>query len=172
MYEGRKVNIYKRAQILVAGKLPPFFVHIIPLPSSSLPRFSVLTHTDIWACFTPDPWGNFSDINTLTMFADYRVPVILHALGCLLYSPPLEAHIRALKPLPSGHPWELQLRGTSIWCVEMIRREIMSLHPENDKLSSEINAVLLDFYLYDSAKEMEEKGIEEIPCHRTRSIWY
>lgn len=103
------------------------------------------------------------------MFADYRVPVILYTLGCLLYSPPLEAHIRALKPLPTGHPWEVQLRGTSIWCVEMIRRQITKVHPET---SGHINAVLIDFYLYDTAKDMEKEGKVAIPCHRTRSIWY
>ncbi|KAL0634378.1 hypothetical protein Q9L58_006699 [Maublancomyces gigas] len=141
-YEGRRVNIYKRAQILVA---------------------------DIWAAFTPHPFGLFPDIDTLTMFADYRVPVILYTLGCLLYSPPLEAHIRALKPLATGHSWEVQLRGTSIWCVEMIRRQITKMHPET---SGHINAVLIDFYLYDTAKDMERDGKLAIPCHRTRSIWY
>lgn len=142
IFEGRLVNIYKRAQILVA---------------------------DIWACFNKTSYGHFTDIDTITMFADYRVPVILHALGCLRYSPPLEAHIRAKKPLYAGHPWEIQLRGTSIWCVELIRRQIQKLHPET---GSHINAILIDFYLYDTAKEMERNGEKMIPHHRTRSIWY
>ena len=44
-YEGRKVSILKRAQILVA---------------------------DIWALFKGQGIGEFHDIDSLTMFADYR----------------------------------------------------------------------------------------------------
>lgn len=58
--------------------------------------------------------------------------------------------------------------GCSIWCVEMIRREIMRQHPE-----AKVNAILIDFFLYDTMKEREKDGDEKlIPHHRTRSIWY
>ncbi|KAI9657800.1 MAG: hypothetical protein M1829_006866 [Trizodia sp. TS-e1964] len=57
--------------------------------------------------------------------------------------------------------------GCSIWCVEMIRRQIIRDHPE-----AKINAILIDFFLYDTIKEQESDGKEEIPHHRTRSIWY
>lgn len=100
---------------------------------------------------------------------DYRVPQILYTIGVLSYSPPLEYHIRDLKELPSGHSWEVQLRGCSIWAVELIRREIVKNHPE-----AEVNAVLIDFFLYDLAKEREVllHGGLAIPHHRTRSVWY
>jgi hypothetical protein len=35
-----------------------------------------------------------------------------------------------------------------------------------------INAILIDFFLYDTMKELENDGQETIPHHRTRSIWY
>ena len=88
-------------------------------------------------------------------------------MGCLSYSPPLESHIRQLKPIESGHSWEVQLRGCSIWCVELLKREIVRDHPD-----TYINAVLIDFFLYDTVKDMEARGIESLPHHRTRSIWY
>lgn len=142
---------------------------------------------------------------------------MLHQLGSLVYSPPLESHIRQLKPIPSGSNWEIELRGTSIWCVELIRQEIMRRHPETrvqttasiaekdddvhmdesqeEKTSDSqegksesppqspspsappsssfnVNAILIDFFLYDTMKELEAKGAESIPHHRTRSIWY
>lgn len=205
---------------------------------------------------------------------------MLHQLGCMLYSPPLESHIRQLKPIPSGSKWEIELRGTSIWCVELIRQYILQQHPEaadttfehhdsdreqrssenitefqsnsfhhdeaetqdsnGELLSSEvttisdqlkiepvndhddreelvkslnseinqeaktgtetgtanheskpnidhvvtndhspkgkpkcgINAILIDFFLYDTIKQLESGGEESIPHHRTRSIWY
>ncbi len=139
-YEGTTVRFHKRAQILVA---------------------------DLWACFEGEHFGYFHDIHQITMFADYRIPQILHSLGCLQYSPPLESHIRQKKAIDSGHPWEIQLRGCSIWCIELLRREIQRQHPE-----THLNAILIDFFLYDTMKEMEAKGHDCIPHHRTRSIWY
>jgi len=70
-----------------------------------------------------------------------------------------------LSPRPQKHV--LKNLGCSIWAVELLRREILNLDPE-----AKINAILIDFFLYDLAKEKEGKGEEEIPHHRTRSIWY
>ena len=153
---------------------------------------------------------------------------MLYQLGCLLYSPPLESHIRQQKLIPSGHQWEHELRGASIWCVELIKRQIERTHPElvgasivddddghedksveaakddqaeegeaklgekgeeneenGEKTTTEndtpkkqgkkitgVNAILIDFLLYDVMKEKEKEGQESIPHHRTRSIWY
>ncbi|KAI9821915.1 MAG: hypothetical protein M1827_002497 [Pycnora praestabilis] len=104
-FEGKRVRFLKRAQILVA---------------------------DLWACFEGENYGEFHDIDKITMFAgniispwseqdlyssmlDYRVPQMLHGLGCLMYSPPLEHHIRQSKPMNYGHPWEIQLRAYGVW---------------------------------------------------------
>ncbi|KAL4921441.1 hypothetical protein BDW62DRAFT_174692 [Aspergillus aurantiobrunneus] len=207
VFQGRRVRLYKRAQILVA---------------------------DLWACFDGEGYGEFQDIEKITMFADYRIPQMLHYLGCLMYSPPLETRIRKHEDIPSGSNWEIELRATSIWCIELIRREIERQHPEvksaktnsqplsngnphanGDSLSNghskepsqdgdvcqkdtqiqptghfrrhsrhssasnarpgrgvSINAILIDFFLYDTIKELEKDGLETIPHHRTRSIWY
>ncbi|KAK1754743.1 hypothetical protein QBC47DRAFT_384829 [Echria macrotheca] len=141
-FEGRRkpIRLLKRAQIFVA---------------------------DVWACFEGQGYGEFRDIDKITMFADYRVPQMLYGLGCLAYSPPLDAAVRDKKELPAGGSWELQLRGCSIWCIELIRREIKRQHPE-----AEVNAILIDFFLYDTIKQLESAGQESIPHHRTRSIWY
>ncbi|KAK9332448.1 hypothetical protein V1520DRAFT_334910 [Lipomyces starkeyi] len=141
-YKGRSVKIYKRAQILVS---------------------------DIWACFNQQSYGYFRDIDQISMFADYRVPQILHNLGCLQYSDALTSHIRNLQVIPNGDPREIELRGCSIWSVEMIKSEILKAHPE-----AKINSILLDFYLWDTAKELQSIAAvsDSIPCHRTRSIFY
>lgn len=49
----------------------------------------------------------------------------------------------------------------------MIRLEIIKIDPE-----ASINAILIDFFLYDTMKEVESAGEEQIPHHRTRSIFY
>ncbi|KAF1972920.1 hypothetical protein BU23DRAFT_145924 [Bimuria novae-zelandiae CBS 107.79] len=139
-FERKKVRFLKRAQIFVA---------------------------DLWAAFEGEGYGEFNDIDKITMFADYRVPQILNSLGLMQYCPPLEARIRRGKMIPSGHSWELQIRGCSIWAIELLRREILKLQPD-----AKINAILLDFFLYDLAKEKERAGEESLPHHKTRSIWY
>ncbi|KAF2032511.1 hypothetical protein EK21DRAFT_87103 [Setomelanomma holmii] len=139
-FERKKVRFLKRAQILVA---------------------------DLWAAFDGEGYGEFNDIDKITMFADYRIPQMLHSLGMMWYCPPLENRLRRLELIESGHPWEMQIRGCSIWGVELLRREILKLKPD-----AKINAILIDFFLYDQAKEKERDEAEVIPHHRTRSIWY
>ncbi|SPO03350.1 probable cobyrinic acid a,c-diamide synthase [Cephalotrichum gorgonifer] len=142
-FEGRKrpVRFLKRAQILVA---------------------------DIWACFDGTGYGDFYDIDKITMFADYRVPQILNSMGCLYYSPQLMSMISRHQLVEPGSSLELQLRGCTIWCVELIRREILRANP-----GAKVNAILIDFFLYDTMKEREAAGEEGVPAHhRTRSIWY
>ena len=51
--------------------------------------------------------------------------------------------------------------------MELILREIKRQHR-----GTKINAILMDFFLYDMIKEIEAAGKETIPHHRTRSIWY
>jgi len=106
------------------------------------------------------------------MQTDYRIPQMLHTLGCLLYSPVLERDIRKHVDLPPGSTYEVELRGCSIWCVELIRREILKLDP-----GANVNAILIDFFLYDTMKKIDahgtgQEGVEAISHHRTRSIWY
>lgn len=141
-YKGKNIHIYKRAQILIA---------------------------DIWACFDGESYGEFKDIDHVTMFADYRVPQILHDLGCLKYSEGLYKHIAALEPLESGDPREIELRACSIWAVELIRREMVKIDPD-----TKVNAILIDFFLWDTAKKNQQKDYKgvSVQCHRTRSCYY
>ncbi|KAJ2747705.1 hypothetical protein GGI20_000354 [Coemansia sp. BCRC 34301] len=149
-FRGQAVFMYKRAQILVA---------------------------DIWACFEGKGLGRFDDIDSVTMFADYRVPQALCHFGALSYSPRLLEHLRSSERavreegeipsllLPSGHEWEVEIRGNSIWAVELIRR-----HMEMES-GMRVNAILIDFYMWDYSKEFA-KEMADIPIHLTRSINY
>ena len=138
-FQGKTVRLYKRAQILVA---------------------------DLWAAFEGKGFGHFVDIDDVTMFADYRIPQMLQRLGCLQYSPKLEHQIRSRQEIEHGHSWEVQIRGCTIWCVELIRKEILRRHKD-----AQINAILIDFFLYDTVKEQgDAPGV--LPHHRTRTTWY
>lgn len=116
-FEGKTVRLLKRAQIFVA---------------------------DLWAAFGGEGYGEFHDIDKITMFAgvysqgisgglcanaalDYRVPQMLHTLGCISYSPPLEVRIRHHEEIEPGHSWEIQLRGQrrrTGACVRCTKREV------------------------------------------------
>lgn len=67
IYSGKQVFYYKRAQIFVA---------------------------DVYGAFQGHGFGRFHDIDALTMFADYRVPVVLRKLGILQYSDKLQSQVR------------------------------------------------------------------------------
>ncbi|CAK5275357.1 unnamed protein product [Mycena citricolor] len=155
-FQSRKVCLWKRAQILVA---------------------------EIWAAFypasnTPHPLfpGRVGPaIHKLTMFADYRVPQILHHLKILSYPPALVELLNTGAILAPGCAEELSLRAASIVAVERVRAEMTSLARD------EVSSVLIDFYLWDLAKKIERgeehiEGLETtqemVPIHRTRSIWY
>ena len=138
--------MYKRAQILVA---------------------------DLWAAFNGKDCGQFDDIDHITIFPDYRIPQMLQSLGVLWYSPRLEGKIKRQETIEHGTDLEIEMRGCSIWAVELLRREMIRLHPE---AKGKVNAILIDFFLYDTCKEQElaqgEKDEKVLPHHRTRSIWY
>ena len=175
LFQGRRVLIAKRAQILAA---------------------------DLWAAFEGQGWGAFGDIDQITMFADYRVPQVLQHLGMLRYSDGLLETLRRGEMLPPGSSLEVQIRGASIWAVELLRRRLVEIMRPGDvkdggkdedqitttetistststststtsiySSNSIINAITIDFYLWDYAK-LHAEEMKDIPIHRTRSIYY
>lgn len=54
---------------------------------------------DLWGAFYGVSLGAFNDIDRLTTFADYRVPVVLRLMGVLRYSPELAAKVRMIVAL-------------------------------------------------------------------------
>ena len=152
------VCLWKKAQILVAETWAAFYP---PEQNAPHPLF---------------PGSRGPAIGKLTMFADYRVPQILHHLRVLDYPPSLIQMLQAGTPMASGCAEEVSIRAASIIAVERIRQEISKISLSGKEVSS----VLIDFYLWDLAKKIEEAeekiaGIETnaiVPAHRTRSIWY
>ena len=148
----QKVYLYKRAQILIA---------------------------DLWSCFEGQGLCEFKNIDYITMFADYRVPQALVHFDILQYSDFLMdilkkgekvSDSKSAHLLRSGDRLEIEIRGNSIWAVELIRKEIVHKiqHGHKDK---HINAILLDFYIWDYSKT-HAKEMMDIPIHHTRSIHY
>jgi hypothetical protein len=162
-YHGRRAYLWKRAQILVAESWAAFYPPSINIPH---PLF---------------PGSLGPQIERLTMFADYRVPQILHHLRILYYPPSLIRQLEQGEMLENGSREELSIRAASVVAIERVRAEITKLiEDEENGEKLEVNSVLIDFFLWEMAKKVEAgeervQGIETsemIPAHRTRSIWY
>ncbi|XP_043939620.1 queuosine salvage protein [Protopterus annectens] len=144
-YEGKRVCFYKRAQILVA---------------------------DIYGLLEGKEDAEFHDISSLTMFADYRIPQALVYLGAMKYSDELMKKLKEGVMFQSGDCLEVEIRGCSIWCVELIRDQMLELLAEKGKKAADgINAVLVDFYLWYYAREHRTE-MADIPIHCIRCIYY
>lgn len=143
-YRGNVVHFCKRAQILVA---------------------------DVWACFEGKGLGFFHDIDQITMFADYRVPQALIAIGALEYSQELTEFLKSGVTMEVGDERESEIRACSIWAVELMKRNIITMITERGIKNTEVNSILVDFYLWDYAKA-RSSALKHIPVHRTRSNRY
>lgn len=137
MFKGKKVYFLKRAQILVA---------------------------DLWAAFDGEGYGRFDDIDTITIFADYRIPQALVSLNLLKYSSTATDLIKNTI-LRHNSDLEMEIRGNSIWAVNLIQEYIQT------KTKSHVCAILIDFYIWDYVTK-DRKAFENIPFHKTRSIYY
>ncbi|KAL1727142.1 hypothetical protein EV714DRAFT_286708 [Schizophyllum commune] len=227
MFEGRRVCIWKRAQILVAELWAAFFpdvssessasplstlsanpssLSVNPTSPATAPAFpSTLTpasriNAEITPTSTSPPHPLFPGprgpaIGSLTMFADYRVPQVLHHLRILQYSPALERMLREYVYLENGSKEEVALRAGSVLAVERVREAIerrisrMGLQDKDSHSNGkgkgnevdsktngatkttelEVSSVLIDFYLWDLAKRVES-GVERIEGIETADV--
>lgn len=139
------VAFYKRAQILIG---------------------------DIWACFEGSDLGKFTDIDTLTMFADYRVPQVLYHFGAVTYSHSLLEKLRAGQLLEYGCPEEVEIRSASIWSVEMAREMVKSLVVQQGDQGNDVNSILIDYCLWDHRRRNALEIDACVPFHQVRTIYY
>jgi Potential Queuosine, Q, salvage protein family len=107
-------------------------------------------------------------MHMLTMFADYRVPVVLRQLGILRYSAHLASLVDGKQELQAGSEEEVELRGTTIQAVECLREALTALQPEFTT-EDKPNSVLLDWCLWEIGEAARKTSP---PHHRTRTIFY
>ncbi|XP_038705963.1 queuosine salvage protein-like isoform X2 [Tripterygium wilfordii] len=134
VYKGRQVFLYKRAQIFVA---------------------------DLYGAFKGQGYGEFIDISSITIFADYIVPAVLRQLGVLRYSSSLASIVDTNNEIGSGSEEEVELRACSIYAVEKMRDLIRR------KSGKQVLTVELDLWLWSFGVQCPS-----LPYHRTLSIYY
>ncbi len=134
LYQGSEVQFFKRAQILVS---------------------------DLFGAFNGQGLGRFDDLNSLTAFADYKLPQTLREDGVLVYSPALETLVDAQQELAAGDPREVEIRVATVWAVELLRQALSGL-------GRQLAAFELDWLLWSQA---QSRSLPR-PYHRTRTIFY
>lgn len=142
-YKGKQVAIYKRAQILIA---------------------------DLWFEHEGKGLGHFDDIDSITMFADYRVPQSLQYFGAFVYSDELMKVLNANEILENGSAFEVEIRGCSIEAVERLVRKI-NLQLLDSGRQQKMNAIQVDNFLWKFRREKVEEMVA-YPYHKVRSIYY
>lgn len=134
-YENQEVRFLKRAQICVA---------------------------DLAGAFNGQSWGAFTDLDRLTIFADYKLPQVLRHYGALVYAPELASAVDRQELLTPGSAEEIEIRAATIWASELLRREMARLI-ERPLTAAEVDQLL--WHLGQDATEMR-------PYHRVRTIFY
>lgn len=134
-YEGLEVPLYKRAQI---------------------------TASDLALAFGGEGYGQFTDLDRLTIFADNLVPHVLRVDGPLVYTPELLARLEAGDLIPAGSKEEIEIRAVALHAVE---RLVALLREAGEGVS----ARQLDVYLWNRGQAERYKAA---PRHRTRSVFY
>ncbi|XP_014519503.2 queuosine salvage protein [Vigna radiata var. radiata] len=134
VYKGRQVFLYKRAQIFAA---------------------------DLWGAFGGQGYGEFKDVGSLTIMADYIVPAVLRQLGVLKYSSALASTIESSGEIGPGTEEEVELRACSVHAVEKMRELI------SKKSGRQVLSVELDLWLWAAGVQCTS-----LQHHRTLSIYY
>ena len=134
-YQGQAVRFYKRAQILVA---------------------------DLHGAFDGKGPGAFHGMETLTGFADYKVPQVLRRFGILKYTPALEKQIAEYRLIAVDSDEEIEIRAATIWGVEYLRR---ALQERGTSLASH----QIDGRLWQLGQNLPG---DVQPYHRTLTVFY
>ena len=93
-------------------------------------RFYKLAQLAFWFLHVSLPGGlGISDLDRLSAFADYIVPVGLRALGIFRYSDALEQAIDGGRLIEAGSPWEVELRAHTIYATALLTDEVNALRP-------------------------------------------
>jgi Queuosine salvage protein len=134
-YDGIEVPFYKRAQIAAA---------------------------DLSIAFKGQSWGNFNDLDQLTIFADNLVPHVLRMDGVLIYEQFLTDRIAAGASILAGSPEEVEIRACAVHAVELVKKELRNT-------GQAINSSDLDNFLWNRGQHPQYKAV---PRHRTRCVFY
>ncbi len=91
----------------------------------------------IWFLYTAlRKTGKFrvDDLDAMSAFADYIVPVGLRLLGIVRYSAELENAINSYEMIPRDSAWEVEIRTHCIYASALLAEEINRLRPRDRQI--------------------------------------
>ena len=135
LYDNVEVAFYKRAQLAAA---------------------------DLALAFDGTGWGQFNDLDKLTIFADNLVPHVLRVDDILTYETNLLDRINAGKLIPCGSKEEIEIRACAVHAVELLKKELQNA-------GHRVTSSGLDNLLWNRGQLANYKAI---PRHRTRTVFY
>ncbi|KAL3675705.1 hypothetical protein R1sor_025653 [Riccia sorocarpa] len=138
VYKGKQVFIYKRAQIFVA---------------------------DLWGAFKGKGLGEFNDISSITMFADYVVPAVLRSWGILSYSACLAEKVDKSETIVPGSEEEVEIRACTITAVESLKEKL------SKKCGQDVTSVQVDWWLWSSGIQNLELATDSADLSRFSKLY-
>lgn len=166
-FDGQAINILKQAENdtdkfveLILENFPSFrdIVEKDGVTYNFLKRVQIFP-SDL--SFTGIDNLKLSNLNHLTVFADYKLPQILEAFGVLKYSDELNFNIVNEDLIEKGSQKEMELRASSIIAIEKMHEEII-------QLGRNITTNELDWILWVEAKATKFAK----PHHKTLTTFY
>jgi len=103
-----------------------------------------------------------SDIEDMTAFADYIVPVALRLMGIIAYAPDLEASIAAGEMIARDSDEEIEIRAHTIYATALLTDAINEIRPAN----AQVVVPQIDFRLWNAYHATSW------PHHLTRTVMY
>jgi hypothetical protein len=129
------IYFYKRAQILIA---------------------------DLYGAFEGQGPGAFHNLETLTAFADYKVPQMLRRFGVIEYSLDLARSVDRYALIPADSDEEIEIRAATIWGVELIRQALA-------RRGHDMPSYAIDWAIWRAGQDLPD---DAQPYHRTLTVFY
>ena len=100
-------------------------------------KFYKLSQLGVWFVYSAlRRTGGFrlDDVDKMTAFADYMVPVGLRLLGITSYSTALENAINTHQLIPRDSPWEVEIRSHCVYATALLCDEINGIRPRDQQI--------------------------------------
>lgn len=91
-----------------------------------------------------------SDIDSLTVFADYELPRILNAMGVLKYTEALSSRINEGRTIGKGSQEEIEIRANTVFAATLLQDKINGIRIED------VNALNIDYKLWSEGKNFKD----------------
>jgi hypothetical protein len=142
----------------------PFYRDVSSLDGREVPFYkrAQITAADLHQAFAGRGPGRFTDLDSLTIFADNLVPHVLRLAGVLDYAPALVERIEAGDLLAPGSREEVEIRACAVDAVERLAAAAA-------RLGCPTPVWRLDELVWWRGQRPEFKAR---PRHRTRCVFY